>query len=186
MNKTKKTGIKVLQINLCGCAAATDLAFNTMEEEEVDVLLLQDAYVNTDRLKGCQTQWQVYNSENKDAYTVVSNKNLQPTQTLQTISSIFITIQTADGKNLQIGNQYIRPKANLQESLTEWEEKILKGNRSHSEDLLFCGDLNARSESWGYDYQDGRGARLQEFLVKHELIVLNTPGSPQPLTETQG
>ncbi|GBM88158.1 RNA-directed DNA polymerase from mobile element jockey [Araneus ventricosus] len=46
------------------------------------------------------------------------------------------------------------------------------------ERVLICADLNAHCRIWGYANEDTRGAQVEDFLLAHQLYLLNETNSP--------
>lgn len=109
----------MIQINLNNSRVATAQAAKTAAEENVNIILIQDPYVHNKRLYGFPNGWTCHSSINLRAWVVITGNNIICNKQKQLNTSAFVTITTKTG-NLTIGSQYIPPKADIHEHLTEW------------------------------------------------------------------
>lgn len=158
--------LKCLQINLHNCKAATAQSAQFIIENKIDIALIQDPYVNNNFLYGYPNNWIKHKSLNNEAWVVITN-NAPVNFITPTTSAAFINLTTKT-KQIIIGSQYCRPKANINAALDEWG-KLIKPN----EPIIIGADLNARHTFWGYPTTDTRGDKLIDFVISKDLIRLN-------------
>jgi len=75
-------------------------------------------------------------------------------------------------KDILIISCYLSPNEGMirfKQSLKS-SKNVIRGN---PDKVLLCGDLNARSVSWGCNTGDARGALLESWISELDLIVLN-------------
>lgn len=161
--------IKVIQINLNHCKASTALCAKYMSENNISIGLLQDPYISNGRLFGFPNSWSKKSSTNMEAWIVVSKK-FPINFLISTTSAVFVNIMFNSGNScIVLGSQYVPPRSDIKKEMEEWENLYDK-----KLPLILGCDLNARSQSWGYSYEDGRGSFLKDFLVSNNLTRANT------------
>ena len=78
----------------------------------------------------------------------------------------FITIKTAlQGEDLYITNCYSPPTSKLD----------LHKMTIQKENHIIVGDFNGHSPAWGYMDTDARGEEIQDWMIDHDLVLINKP-----------
>lgn len=167
--------ISVLQINLNHTKAANQLAAQYALQNEIDILLIQDPYVFQTGLLGFPLGWKHYPSQNKKAWIVITNPKILTTPLKTTFSSVFILINQKPFLTV-VGSQYIPPSDNIRLRLDEWSSNF--HNDFYNSDFLLGGDFNARSQLWGYSFEDDRGVAMIDLSFQNSLLINNTLGCP--------
>lgn len=72
------------QINLHNCKAATALLAQTLLEEKTDIALIQDPYVNDNRIHGFPKTCQIYSSSTLNAAIIICNPLISHIHILKT------------------------------------------------------------------------------------------------------
>ncbi|GBN27841.1 hypothetical protein AVEN_21968-1 [Araneus ventricosus] len=70
---------------------------------------------------------------------------------------------------------YSSPYKNIMETLQELHFILTDLG---DEMVLIYADLNAHSRIWGYDNEDTRGIRVEDFLLAQQFYLLNETNSP--------
>lgn len=174
--------LKFAQINLNHCRAATAELMILLESKSYDCAFVQDPYCFNNRIYSCPQSWFTISSINLKSWLIVKNKNLILNPQSSTLSSAIITIHLPEN-NLTLISQYIPPKEDILNYLSEWSDKIDLENNSK---YLIAGDFNARSTMWGYNWEDPRGSILTELLIFKNLNLYNDPESPPSFVKHSG
>ena len=82
------------------------------------------------------------------------------------VEAVVTQIHTDHGDPINIVNIYIPPSVKI------------TNNDLHTifqlNNVIICGDINAKNKQWGSPQNDVRGKMIQELLEEHDLVVLNT------------
>lgn len=168
----KPDKLKIIQINLNNCRAASTTLANHIKDNQIDIALLQDAHLNADKKPtGFYTDWIIFSSKRSNAHVLISNKHLNYAHLFSGPNSIFITLTTDTGQ-LFLGSTYVAPKTDFDQAIEEWEHIITQNK------YFICGgDFNANSQLWGYPHENRRGDLLTEHIIINRLVIANTEGS---------
>lgn len=169
-----REALKFLQINLNHTKDANSLLVNYIKENHIDIIAIQDPYLRNGVLFGFPLDWLKHASGDGSAWLVIPNKSLivNKQQTFKTAA--FVTIQTTT-KTYIIGSQYCAPSGDINQNINEWIDPLLISNNPN---ILIMGDFNASAPAWSQNNLNQRGRKLQNFLLRHSLIVFNDPDSP--------
>lgn len=72
---------------------------------------------------------------------------------------------------------YISPNI-TNEQYDEYLTKLRDDMSTHRNEIIVCGDLNARSPLWGDTCETPRGSRLMDFIYENNYIILNKGNIP--------
>lgn len=164
-----RESFKILQLNTGRGREATDLLHRTAEEVEADIVVIQEPYRHLAAWRG----WRLF------AHGKVA------TMVKETVEAIRLTQHTSPGLltisagGVLVANAYVEPTNGIEEAVRAVEAM----SRVTTGAMLVCGDLNAKSATWGGDITDKRGEQVMDLVGREGLEVLNDPFSP-PTFET--
>ncbi|GBN58466.1 hypothetical protein AVEN_187344-1 [Araneus ventricosus] len=142
--------LQVLQVNVNHSRAAHRAALMTAGDVNCDFLCLQDRYVVDGFPLGDALEYPMFSSNHFNCVTYCLDSNLNYSFKNSTFNSVTISIHFAN-IHLRLTNVYFQPHVNIDNLITE----ILYIGLNGSFDVL-VGDFNARSQTWGYDFEDHR------------------------------
>lgn len=164
--------LRILQINLQFCRAASAALVLFCDKYDIDVALIQDFYHIDARLSGIPSGWGRAVSKNWKAGILVRNNNIE-TIIVDTLEhSVFVSIYI-ENKNIILGSAYFSPSMELQSGINEMQSILVLEN------LVIAGDFNAKNELWGYLRNDLRGEIMISTAIQNDLVIINDPEQPQ-------
>lgn len=171
--------LKILQINLQKCKAATLEFCKTMANENFEIALVQEPY---NIKKGNK-----YKIPFTGHFSVIAN-NDEPILAATIINTKFLDIFVPDklltpkislakvhfaGDYLTVISIYCPPQENIVNELFTLQTII----NDHSNNLILSGDFNCRSVTWNDVITDNRSQYLEEFIISNNLIIQNRPNT---------
>lgn len=171
--------LKIIQINLQKCKAATLEFCKTMELENFSIALVQEPYSFK---KGNK-----YIIPNTGKYSVISQNN-EPILAAIIINTKFLDILVPNNhlssklsianlyyaeKNLTVISIYCPPQQYIPNELLNLQNVI----NLYKENLIICGDFNCRSTTWNDVINDNKSAYLEEFIINNNLTIQNSPNT---------
>ncbi|BFZ08560.1 hypothetical protein BsWGS_11599 [Bradybaena similaris] len=145
---------------------------NILNEEQVSICCLQETHLNTDitfKVRG----YQCFRSDRKDRkkggiLTLVKNN----------ISAGQIEVYMAGAEYQMIQIKTENTVLHLLNYYCPNDRPLALDTIPTKERLIVCGDFNSHSQSWGYEYMDERGEKLEEWQDENRLILINRPSDP--------
>lgn len=185
--------IKIGQANLSGSRVATDEIRQIMYEKSIDVLLLQEPYSLKGKIVGFGIKPKVIESIGRmpsatinkiQAGIVVANPHLTVTK-LQRFSNTHFTCVQICSTNLEM--ILVSAYFQFSESITvylEYLDAVLLA--LHGKKIIIGIDANANSSMWHSHYTDNKGQELEEFILQHNLVIVNAAGQPSTFQNVHG
>lgn len=165
--------IKILQLNLGRGRAAHYLAFLTLDEEEVDVLVVAEP--NKKIVSG--TRWLA--DSRRDVGIYFRNKKVGVVEHMCGDGYVmcgdgYVYVEFEDFRMMVC---YIFPNLPREEYETRVDE-IMEVIRAREGPTMVLGDLNAKSAKWSDGIQDARGEYLGDWISTMDMLVVNLRGCP--------
>jgi len=160
--------IRLLQINLNRNLAANELAFQTAEELEADMLIISEPSIR----HGPEDKW-CFSTDRKAAVAITQRSPL--VRHRQGSGVGFSWMKVGD---LAVFSCYWRPGTTLQEYalfLGHLEDAI---RQLGDVKLILAGDFNAWHTEWGSVVANPRGSLLSDFAISLDLTLANTGSAP--------
>lgn len=110
--------LKIFQINLNSCRAATLQMVQFSLENNVDLVLWQDAYHSKNTFPGFPAHWQSFTSELSTAGILNTSRALDLNEIKSFPNSIFIRAKSAEG-DVTVGSLYCNPSSDLEADLSD-------------------------------------------------------------------
>ncbi|GBO12315.1 Putative protein in type-1 retrotransposable element R1DM [Araneus ventricosus] len=171
---TKKASVKILQINLQKAKVPTANLAKIAKDLLPDIIIAQEPNVKENKIEGLPGYWKSWLSKNQKAAIITLPSCTSPVFLLSDNNIVAIKI-VVDSKPLTIISSYSSPYCDIEENLTETFSLI---SSLQGEDYLIGADVNAHHKHWGYENEDNRGDRMENFLSSINAFLLNTPGAP--------
>ena len=166
--------LKILQINLHHSKEATsELVSRLMVRKNANlIVLIQEPWINNDKVQGLGLFKPYYDTNSKDPRTaILATGNMNVWYVPQYSNRDMVTCtMTSKGKTTYFASVY--SDINLppvQDALTKLT--TFCNNNNHS--LIIGCDSNAHSSFWGSDSNNPRGDEFEEFILCHDLNILN-------------
>ena len=165
---------KLLQWNLNGLEGQYEYLQKLIVEKSIEVVCLQET-----NLKGNKSinmkNFTCYNKNRSDcliasggvAILVKSNLYAKEIKLQSNIEAIAVTLTTNNNKQITICNIYL---SNRYKISLETLENLLK---ELPKPVVLLGDFNSHSTLWGSYKNDKRGKIVEEFICKHDIVLLN-------------
>lgn len=172
-----RRGLRVLQLNGQKSKSVAAEIPNIMAERDIQVLLLQEPYAPRNQIQGLPAPLRVVSAaphgETPYAAIVIADPRIDVTL-LGGLSSAHVVCAELVG---QFGAAYVvscycQPSNPITDYLGRLDEVA---GRLRGKPLLIGMDANAKSFWWNSRVTDGRGRQLEDFILQHDLQVLNTP-----------
>ncbi|GBO33224.1 Putative protein in type-1 retrotransposable element R1DM [Araneus ventricosus] len=159
--------LRVLQINVNHSRAAHGAAFDTAETQNFDFVCVQDPHLVDGFPLGVALGFPIFSSIRLNCSIYFLNSNLNFSLKHNTLNSVSILIYFHN-LTITLTNLYFQPHDNFDELILEISD-IGKDNSCN----LLIGVFNARSQIWGYGFEDHRGRVLSEFLTLNNFSICN-------------
>ena len=154
-NKPNKNHINCIQINLQRSKRATPHLLKTIEEYDIDIVLVQEPHIIGGKVIGFPLKHSViYNRQSTHPKTaIILINNLIQSVFIQSFSSHNLTIINCEfmAKSLVIFNAYFSPFEDLNEELNQIQTAINTLKPNH---YIICFDSNSHSRVWFNDTND--------------------------------
>jgi hypothetical protein len=144
-----------------------------IEKEEIDVVYIREPYTIRDKVVGIAKRYRTFTSSigRSRAVTVVINNQID-----------FLLIQEATDKDtvvleITLGNLKFY-SVNMYLYITEEMDKTIDTLNAilritNTRGILITMDSNSRSRTWDDKLTNGRGKKLEEFLISKQLFIMN-------------
>ncbi|GBM70697.1 hypothetical protein AVEN_203823-1 [Araneus ventricosus] len=159
--------LQVLQINVNHSQAGHSAALMTAGDLKCDFLCVQDPYVVDGTRLGDALGYPMYSSIRFNCVVYCLNSELNCSLKSNTLNTVSIIVHFAS-YNLCLTNLYFQPKDNIDNLINE----ISHFGLNNSFDPL-VGDFNARSQIWGYGFEDHRGQVISNFISSNNFSICN-------------
>ena len=170
-----KHNLVFLQWNAEGIQKKKEALKIFLHKNEVDVACIQETHLNSNlrfSIRGYTCLRQDRENRSKGGILTLVKNNIPTSDIIipsSTQSEIMGTKLILPGGNLNIINCYCPPDKELE--LGRIQIPI-------NEECLILGDMNSRSQSWGYPDLNARGEEIEEWQAENSLILLNQPEDP--------
>lgn len=158
--------MKILQVNVDRGREAMDLLYKTVEDKNVDIIILAEP----NRIKVIKGQW--YTERNLDAAIGVVNKQIKIEDTGNGPGFVWVELE-----KMVIYSCYISPNVNLQ-IYTDFLNGLRKDMKKQKKEILVGGDFNAKAFLWGSNREDKKGEMVAEWLAEENLSIHNQGNIP--------
>lgn len=173
MAQNSSKTLRFVQINLNHCRLACNSIIQKIQADDIDFVLFQDPLLTSKSiLWGIPPSWPCYYSDSKSAGIMTPNKSFHLISSFSTQNCIKINLTNNNNEVISIASCYSAPSSDLTEDLTQ-----ISNSLTGSAPIIIGGDFNARLSSLGYRTTDGRGNTMADFILQHNLVILNDPDS---------
>jgi hypothetical protein len=157
-----------------------------IEKEEIDVAFIQEPYVFNDRVVGISKRYRTFTSSIGRSRTarVITNNQIDA-----------LLIKEATGKDsvvveITLGNLKFYT-ANMYLDITEEMDKTIETindilRLANTRGMLITMDSNSRSRMWYGKLNNGRGKKLEEFLISKQLFIMNEDSETNTFQSSRG
>jgi len=183
-HKTKDThrNIRIAQHNMQGAKVVGLEIRECVDRHNIDILCMQEPYTFKGRVGGMRITERIVMGCAEDCKTAISihNENIDVVKLTQFCDShcTCVEIQSNVGSFYLI-NIYAQYSEQIEQHLDKIEQIItdLGTNQSHKK-IIITGDFNARSVMWHDRLTDDNGKKLEDFISRNGLFLLNENGNP--------
>lgn len=164
--------MKIAQIKIGRSKPGTDHIIQVCLEKDVDLLRNSGTLHKTGLSSRIPTKFTVIqnptpNIKNK-SFIVILNPHIHHNTTIQPTDNIVTTDITYNGTSFTIISIYFEPHTDIADYISQLNHTLFKINRDN---IVFCGDVNAASSSWGAENINKRGATVEEFMAQYKLLI---------------
>lgn len=167
--------IHIIQVNLARAYKANQSLNNFQEEEKIDISIVQEPYALNNKIIGFPIKHKIIAFEKEPKTAIIIHKgdiSIFPI----VIEQKMIVAKVIKGiRELLIINCYCPPHEKISPVLSKIENVIRTINFT---EILIIGDFNSKNKLWGSQINDEKGDEMLEFIIKHNLIILNEKDSP--------
>ena len=171
--------IKVVQINLHHCIVATTNLILYLNRYEIDVALIQEPWINRDKIMGLKNQlYNLFsiNNINKPRTCILIKKNLSCFILRQFCNRDCTAVMIeSQSQKFTIASAYFPHDTDNIPPPTEVRNLVEHCYRNKLELLIGC-DANAHHILWGSTDTNDRGTELLDFIIGNELTLYNVGG----------
>jgi len=168
-----QTTIKCYQINLQHSKTASYNLMELTEKEEIDMVFIQEPYTIHNRVVGITKRYRTFTSTigRTRAATVITNKQIDALLIREATDKDTVVVEITLG-NLKFYkvNMYLDITEKLDKNIEQINDILQLTNMRG---LLITMDSNSRSRMWHDKLTNGRGKKLEEFLISKQLFVMN-------------
>ncbi|GBN38765.1 Putative protein in type-1 retrotransposable element R1DM [Araneus ventricosus] len=143
----------------------------TAKNQLPDIILVQEPYVKYNKIEELPSYWRSWLSKNNKAGIIALPTCNNPIFLLSGNDIVAIKIEV-NSSLLSIISSYSSPYNEIDQNLNETFNLI---SSLQGEDYLIGADLNAHSQTWGYNDSDTRGEKVLNFISSLNGHLLNTP-----------
>jgi len=166
------TIIKCSKINLQHSKTATDNLMELIGKEELDVVFIQEPYIIHNRVVGITKRYRTFTSTigRSRTATVITNNQIDAFLIREATDKNTVVVEISLG-NLKFYtvNMYL----DITEKLDKYNEQINDILQlANTRGLLITMD-NSKSRTWHDKLTNGRGKKLEEFLISKQLFIMN-------------
>lgn len=171
------TNLRLVQINLKHSISATENLLIYLNDNNVDICLIQEPWVNEERIRGLKTLdfnlfYRVPEKGVRPRTCILVRKNITAFLLTNYCDDDTTTIQLENGsESLVLTSAYL---AHDREIPTQLFKTLVASNK----DAIFCCDANARHVAWGNVATNERGEYLADFISLNNLTLHNRGNTP--------
>ncbi len=141
---------------------------------QAEVWMLQEPYTFKGKVAcfrpGYKTLFKNPTNRNRSCLVVNSNLRISILESLSNDDFTVALLERTNKKNLVLVTGYLDIQLEpVQESL----EQIMNYVERKEYDILMSLDANAWSPAWGMENSNERGEQIEEFIIRHNLSILN-------------
>lgn len=177
--------IRIVQHNMQRARIVTDEIRSLLHSQGVDVLLAQEPYSWEGKMPGLErTTKLIAEGDRPMAAIAVTNRDLTVVK-ISHLCDTHLSCACVKGNfgEFYLVSQYFQCSEEIEPSLTRLE-KVLAA-LSHNK-VVIAADVNGKSTLWGSTKTNARGRKLEEFVARHGLVVLNEAGSMPTYSSSSG
>ncbi|XP_077280435.1 uncharacterized protein LOC143907492 [Temnothorax americanus] len=178
-NDKRRPGLRVVQINLNHCEAATEDLMLLMTEKNVDVALVQEPWLAKDRVRGLRTkEYTLLHSQTagKKRTCIVAKRSLKLTLLTQ-YSTNDLTVATCESQGntkLLLASAYM-PYDEAEPPPETVQNLVLKARKQVRQLVIGC---DANGHQWGSKDINERGESIMDFILTNNLTICNKNNIP--------
>jgi sugar/nucleoside kinase (ribokinase family) len=180
-----KVELKCAQINLKHSKVATANLMKYTADNKVDIICIQEPYINQGRTVGIDTQYKTFTAgeARSIATVIITNRKVEATLITQLSDEDTITMEIISGDTtVNLASMYFDRQKPPEHDLTK-ADAILQIAKSVG--AIIAMDSNARSTSW-HDTTNNRGKHLEEYIVSKQLHIMNEPSANKTFESRTG
>jgi hypothetical protein len=172
--------VNVMQINLQKSRAATNELVGQMFNNNITLALVQEPYTCKDKgvhkIPGLNGLKCMARSDDKFLSAIIYNgDNFSPLFIPQLSTKNIVVISAEIGATqVFVVSVYLPPSTDLSTDLPTLQ-RILTETAGHK--VFIGGDFNVRSTLWHDHRENSRAPTLEEFIINHDLEIINKPGT---------
>ncbi|PZO93252.1 MAG: hypothetical protein DI617_08965 [Streptococcus pyogenes] len=180
--RQNQRNLKLAHINLNHARSANTQLCEDIIAESLDVISVNEPYVFDNKVVGIPFHYCIIASNREPKAALILNKTLRALPILVEKDLVCAKIDTSSGQYI-VFSVYSSPSDDIEAKLLHMEATVTKYKE---EKILMFGDFNAKSAIWGPRRMDDRGAKLLQFINRHELDIENDADSLPTYSSTKG
>lgn len=169
-----KNALTIIQANLTRSFKASQSLRNLNDEKKHDISVIPEPHVSNNKIIGfAHIHKIIAHNKNPKTAVIIHNEKIAVFPILIEEKVIAIVVTNDNNKYLII-NCYSPPQESISYILSKIEN-VIQGV-AHNK-LIILGDFNAKNKIWGSKTCDEKGEDLLEFIIRHDLVLLNDKNS---------
>src|SRR5215510_8054594 len=185
-NTKQQITIKCYQIYLQHSRTATDNLMELIEKEGIDVAFIQEPYTAHNKVVGITKRYRTFKLSvgRCRTATVVTNNQIDALLIQEATDKDRVVVELILG-NLKFytANLYLDITRKLDDDINSISD-ILKIAKTSG--ILITMDSNCRSRMWFDKLTNGRGKKLEEFLISKQLFVIKEKSEMKTFQSSRG
>ena len=172
-----KEELKCAQINLKHSRVATANLMKYTADNKVDIICIQEPYINQGRTVGIDTQYKTFTAgeARSRAAVIITNRKVDATLITQLSDEDTIVLEITNGDTtIILASMYFDRLKPLEHDLTKVDAILQHAKRFGA---IFAMDSNARSTTWHDTTTNNRGKHLEEYIISKQLHIMNEPSA---------
>ena len=164
-NTKQQTMIKCYQINLQHSRTATDNLMELIDKGKIDVVFIQEPYTAHNKVVGVTKRYRTFTSSvgRCRTATVVTNNQIDALLIQKATDKDRVVVELILGKiKFYTANLYLDITEKLDDDINSINDILQIAKTSG---ILITIDSNSRSRIWFDKITNGRGKKLEEFLI---------------------
>ncbi|XP_055842459.1 uncharacterized protein LOC129909372 [Episyrphus balteatus] len=183
--------LRVIQVNLKHSKCASDNLRVFLREENYDVGIIQEPWVNGLRVRGLQdSQYDLFykpvsSNQGKPRTCILAKKHLKAflCPNLSTSDLTVVKLEGSNTEGLLLASAYM---AHDQQSPPEEVRRLTIQANTMKTSLLIGCDANARHTLWGSSEINERGESLFDYIIENNLSLCNRGTTPTFIFPSSG
>ena len=181
-DKPHSQELTVLQININGIQSKTQELIQTVKDNDIDVITIQETKLQTKHKTPKITGFSAIRKDRKTGngggllMYIKENITFSETSIDQKINQSHIELQTCklhlNNKEINLANIYIPPRTDKNETDDQTVTQCFN-TLTTQPNILITGDVNAHSKLWHSTIEDHRGSTIADLITNSNLITLN-------------